>query len=173
MRGGARRAARLLVLGFALVQGCQPVWERTASAPACTVEAVTDGDSIRCADERRIRLLAIDSPEMQQAPHGREARDFLRSLVSPGDRLRLELDRETEDRYGRTLAYAYLPDGRMANLEMARAGYAVDLIYPPNRRHEDRIRAAVAQAREDRRGLWATAAFRCLPRDFRARRCGR
>lgn len=74
------------------------------------------------------------------------------------------------DRFERVLAYAWLPGGRTVNEEMARSGYAVALVYPPNVRHADRIRAAVRQAR---RGLWREGAFDCEPREWRAGRCRR
>ncbi len=57
----------------------------------------------------------------------------------------MSLDRDVQprDRYDRTLAYVWLPDGRMANDELAQQGYAVPLTYPPNVRHVKRIRSAV------------------------------
>ena len=71
----------------------------------CTV---TDGDTIRCGDER-IRLLAIDSPEMPG--HCRRSRicapgDPHASTASLGNALTgpLTIERVGEDRYGRTLA---------------------------------------------------------------------
>ncbi|CAA9337459.1 MAG: hypothetical protein AVDCRST_MAG68-3431 [uncultured Gemmatimonadetes bacterium] len=130
-----------------------------------------DGDTLRCTDGTRVRLLSIDTPELAQKPHGASARDALRAVAGRGTRLTLETDVRERDRYGRILAYAYDSDGRMLNEEMARAGYAVALVYPPNVRHEARIRAAVAEARAQGRGLWATDGFVCAPRDYRAGRC--
>ncbi|MBP2159583.1 MULTISPECIES: thermonuclease family protein [Asticcacaulis] len=74
----------------------------------CTPIA-TDGDSIRCGDER-IRLLAIDAPEMGPCqPKGRvcvpgdpiRSRDSLAKAISFGT---VEIERVGKDRYGRTLA---------------------------------------------------------------------
>ena len=73
--------------------------------------------------------------------------------------------------YKRILGYVYLPDGKMANEEMARTGYATSLVYPPNVRYVERIRRAVEDARKAKRGLWATNFFDCSPRDYRAGRC--
>jgi micrococcal nuclease len=137
----------------------------------CVVAHVTDGDTLRCADGRKVRLLLIDAPERDQGEFGGAARAALESLAPPGAAVMLELDVERTDRYGRTLAYVYLPDGRMANEQLARAGYVVPLVYPPNVQHVERMRAAVAAVREERRGLWATSAFECAPRDHRRGRC--
>lgn len=136
------------------------------------VTAISDGDSLRCApDGHRVRLLHIDAPELDQRPFGDSARAALRRLVPPGTEIRLETDAETTDRFGRTLAYAWLEDGRMVNETLAHLGYVVALVYPPNERYAGRVRDAVEEARAARRGLWARDAFRCEPRAFRAGRC--
>lgn len=139
--------------------------------PACVVARVSDGDSLRCADGRKLRLLLVDAPELRQAPFGARAADELRRLAPTGTVLRLESDVVARDQYRRVLAYAFLGDGRMLNEELARAGFAVPLTYPPNVRHVERSQRAVDAARQARRGLWATTAFECTPKDFRARRC--
>jgi micrococcal nuclease len=113
----------------------------------------------------------IDTPERDQAPYGAMATDAIDALLRGQPVLWLELDVGPTDQYGRTLAYLWLDDGRMVNEEMARSGFAVALVYPPSVRHVDRIRAAVEEAREARRGLWATDAFGCEPVDHRAGRC--
>jgi len=61
---------------------------------------VVDGDTIRCADGTRVRLLQIDAPEMDQGPFGRAAGAFLEALTPPGRVVRLETDVERRDRYG-------------------------------------------------------------------------
>lgn len=140
--------------------------------PTCTVASITDGDTLVCEGGTRVRLLLIDTPEMDQGEFGRQARRELVKLAPPGTHLRLEGDVERRDRYGRSLAYLYTPDGRMLNEEMARAGFALTLVYPPNVKHVERIRDAVDAARESGAGLWATSAFECAPVDHRAGRCG-
>ena len=174
MQRGLRRACLLPAACAALLlaSGCQGGSERLAAGEQrCTIDTVTDGDTVRCADGRRVRLLSIDAPEMQQVPWGAESRDQLLRLVQPGTVVQLELDRETTDRYGRTLAYLFDGSGRLINEQMASAGYAVDLIYEPNTRYAEAVRAAVGDARAAGRGLWGRGGFGCLPRDFRAERC--
>ena len=60
--------------------------------------------------------------------HREAARTKLATLLRVGTEATLGVDVQREDRYGRTLAYVYLPDGRMGNEEMARAGYEVALV---------------------------------------------
>ena len=42
---------------------------------------------------------------------------------------------QARDRYGRLLAYVWLPDGRMLNVEIMLEGYAQVLTVPPNVRY--------------------------------------
>lgn len=167
-------ACALLALAGTLVAvpfRVPPGMSRPPGAGDCVVHRVTDGDTLRCRDGRRIRLIGIDAPEFGQAPYGARARAGLETIANKGTTLRVELDVSPTDRYGRTLAYLWTGSGTLVNEAMAERGLAVPLAIPPNVRHMDRIRAAAARARAGRRGLWATPAFNCAPADYRARRC--
>jgi endonuclease YncB( thermonuclease family) len=143
----------------------------SADPGVCTVERVIDGDTLVCDGGDRIRLLLIDAPELSQGRWGEAARAELLSLAPLGTAVRVERDVQLRDRFGRTLAYLWLDDGRMVNEELLRAGVAVVAVYPPNVRHVERLRAAVVEAREEKAGLWVTPAFECAPSDHRAGRC--
>lgn len=137
----------------------------------CVVSRVVDGDTVHCRGGRKVRLLLVDAPERDQGSFGATATAVVERHAPVGTRLSLELDVQHTDRYGRTLAYARTPDGRMLNEELVRAGVAVVSVYPPNVRHVERLRAIQDSARQQRRGLWSGSAFDCLPRDHRAGRC--
>lgn len=87
---------------------------------------VTDGDTIRCGEER-VRLLGIDAPEFH-CPRTRDcvngdpqaATDYLASLMRGRE---ISLWRVGIDRYGRTLAIAYADDINL-NCAMIDAGHA-------------------------------------------------
>jgi micrococcal nuclease len=158
----------LASLAYLALPGVAPGLEGSVK---CTIERVTDGDTIRCGGER-VRLLLIDAPEVDQGPFGRAAQAFLEAILPVGSEARMTYDVERRDRYDRMLAYVYRPDGRMANHMMARQGFAVPLVVPPNVRHVESIRAAADSARESGLGLWAVEAFACLPETFRDGLCG-
>lgn len=147
--------ALLLPLVAALVV---PGVEAQATRP-CTVERVIDGDTFTCADGERVRLLLVDAPEIDDEPPGVLARAFVRGLLPPGARVRLETDVEVRDRYGRFLAYVHLPDGRLLNRVLARRGFAEVMVIPPNVGRLPAMRAAVDSARGEGAGLWAVEAF--------------
>jgi micrococcal nuclease len=86
-----------------------------------TVAKVVDGDTIELSDGRRVRYIGINTPERDQ-PYYKEATEANRQLVA-GQEVQLELDQDTFDQYGRTLAYVWV-EGRMANLEIVSRGYA-------------------------------------------------
>lgn len=155
------------------VPGDAPSRADTDQPAVCTIDRVIDGDTVDCAESAsNARLLLIDAPEIAQGDDGNASRAALLELLPVGTTARIEYDVSPRDRYQRLLVYLYLPDGRMVNEEMARLGYAVLAIYPPNVRYVDVIRAAAEEARARGRGLWSGSAFECLPADFRADRCG-
>jgi micrococcal nuclease len=126
------------------------------------VVRVVDGDTFhvhRGGRDVTVRLIGIDTPEVgwyggRAECHGSTAGRFLRNLLR-GERVRLEFDADRIDPYGRTLAYAYLEDGRMLNVVLVRRGHATVTIYEPNDRHEPVLRAAQADARASGAGLWS------------------
>jgi micrococcal nuclease len=142
-----------------------------ASDSECVVGRVVDGDSLDCEDGRRLRLLLIDSPELDQDPFGREARRVMQVLAPEGTRIRLEYDIERRDDYDRELVYVGLGDGRSVNEEMLRRGFAVVIVFPPNVREVDRYRVISDSAKAGRKGLWAVDGFTCLPSAHRSGRC--
>lgn len=137
---------------------------------SCIVSSITDGDTLRCG-ELRVRLLGIDTPERSQGELGNSAKAALADLVPVGSRVTLEFDREREDRYGRTLAYAYNEQGYFVNEQLVRGGWALQETYMPNNRYEDTLRAAQAEARIYRHGLWNVDGFSCTPKQHRKGSC--
>ncbi|MYL07857.1 MAG: hypothetical protein F4012_13930, partial [Gemmatimonadales bacterium] len=137
----------------------------------CVLSFVIDGDSVRCADGREIRILSIDAPEMAQEPWGARAREELLRVAPVNTALEVEYDAVRVDTFDRDLAYLFLPGGEMLNEHMVASGYALAFIIPPNRRYEDRILAAEAAASAAGSGLWGEWGFMCRPADFRRERC--
>lgn len=146
----------------------------TAPRRTCRVSRVIDGDTFTCSGGRRVRLLLIDAPEGAQHPAGDSATATLQRLIHRDVEVSLELGRDSTDRYGRTLAFVWLEDGRMVNEELVRRGWAVVYLYDrKNLRYAPRIEAAQDSARAERRGWWRNGEITCPPKAFRARTCGR
>ena len=136
----------------------------TAVAAASTIDGtvvrIVDGDTIRVrvGDQiHSVRYIGINTPELHhprrgEEPGGREAAEINRALVG-SRQIRLEMDVQTRDRYGRLLAYVWVGDV-MVNAELVRRGYAQVMTVPPNVRHQALFVKLQREAREAGRGLW-------------------
>jgi micrococcal nuclease len=128
-----------------------------APATRLCVRAV-EGDTLELDGGERVRLIGVDTPETVDPRRpvqyfGKEASAFSRRLAQ-GRSVRLEYDQDTRDRYGRTLAYVYLPDGTFLNAEIIRQGYGHAYTRFPFRYQEEFL-ALEREARAQGRGLWA------------------
>lgn len=124
---------------------------------------VIDGDTIELTGGRRVRYIGIDAPEtMKRAgsgwifhpePYGVRAKERNSEMVANKD-VFLEFDRETQDRYGRWLAYVYVDDV-MVNIELVKEGLATVYTFPPNTRHYRGLLRAQKEAIYNNRAIWA------------------
>lgn len=132
------------------------------------IKYVHDGDTVHFADGAKVRLVGINTPELERdrkpaEPYAIEARDGLRKLLRSSDRIAVRYGRERKDRHGRILAHLYLGDGRSVQQWLLEQGYAVATPHPPNLHRVDCYQRAEQAARAMRRGLWRDTAF--LQRD--------
>lgn len=169
-RVNALMAVTLLGCGGTVAQGQGEAVEATTPRTSCTVATVADGDTFRCTDGTRVRLLQIDSPEEGQGPVYGRARQELQRFLTRGRVVSLELDVRPLDQFRRTLAYVWLGD-TLVNEAMVKAGWAVQFTLPPNVKYVERIRAAENDARDHKRGLWADGNVECRPADYRRKKC--
>jgi endonuclease YncB( thermonuclease family) len=128
------------------VMGCRVAAETFTGR----VVGVGDGDTITVLRDRaevRVRIHAIDCPELHQA-FGRKAKALTSELVFGKSVLVLPV---TSDKYGRIVGRVVV-DKRDVGLELVRSGLAWHF----TRYSNDSILAdAERAAREARRGLWA------------------
>jgi endonuclease YncB( thermonuclease family) len=120
-----------------------------------------DGDTIELSNGQRVRYLGIDCPERgggNQPPEflSEEAYQLNRSLVY-GKEVRLEGGAEARDRYGRILAYVFLPDGRFVNRELVKNGLARVLYFDSRMPYFAELLQDQREALRAGRGIWAKA----------------
>jgi micrococcal nuclease len=133
-----------------------------AAAPASETRVVaraSDGDTLVLAGGERVRLIGVDTPEKDHA--NPRVRDFAEAATrftrerAVGREVRLDFESGSRrDRYGRTLAYVYLPDGELLNLAIVREGYGFAYTRFPFALQKE-FKRAEGEARRARRGLWA------------------
>ncbi|MDD5688541.1 MAG: thermonuclease family protein [Elusimicrobia bacterium] len=137
---------------------------------------IIDGDTIKIEYNKKptsVRLIGIDTPESKNNAKarrdaqrtgkdvrtittlGKQASDYLKTLVKKGDIIKIVFDVQKTDRYGRLLGYVYLSDSStMLNETIIRAGYASPMTIPPDVKYKDLFLKAYQEARENKRGLW-------------------
>lgn len=130
-----------------------------------TVDVDLNGDGILTTPEERLRLLYIDTPEIEANPkgldrkHGLPARDALERLMRQGQLVILVFKGDERDRYGRMLALVSAGNMQI-NLAMVELGHtAIDTRFgfPPN--YGSYVQAE-AKAYRERRGIWGDAPSR-------------
>ena len=152
------RGTCLFVVGLLLLvaSGCGSSAPTDGGDDTGRVATVSDGDTLRLEDGRRVRLVQVDAPEAGQECWGNEATRALRALVPAGTTIELERDPglDDHDRFGRLLRYADA-GGQNLNLELVRSGAAAPYFYRGERgRLASELEHAARVAREARRGLW-------------------
>ena len=152
-------------LGVALVCACALLFGGdllgSDDDTSSRVVRVVDGDTVRLAGLGPVRLIGIDTPEVfgGRECFGRQASAFAKRSLAPGAPVRYRVGAERRDRYGRLLAYVYLPDGRLFNELLAERGYATPLTIPrvPVDDADDARRFAIMQSTLGRRVLLSPA----------------
>lgn len=119
------------------------------------VSKVIDGDTIVLTDNRRVRLLGIDAPEITDClgPQAQKAleKDLLNKTVT--------LDEVKMDSFQRTLASVYIDRKYMnavpVELGLARLDYSKTI-------HSEELKKANQKARKEKSGIYSS---RCVSRD--------
>lgn len=169
----------IIVIGVAVLAGQLTVnqtgvglfKQQSSNGEYHRVIKVYDGDTVKLDNGLHVRLIGIDTPESHDnlkmgrdvkklkkskkilLKMGQQAAAYTTQLLE-GQQVRLVFDVEPHDRYERTLAYLYLPDGTFVNEKIIREGYAYPLTVPPNVKYAHLFQQWFEEAREAKRGLW-------------------
>jgi micrococcal nuclease len=137
-----------------------------AGAQEAVVVRVSDGDTVRLrgrgagpvpGESTRVRVLLVDTPETQEQVEcfGPEAAARTAELLPEGSTVRVEADRDPQDRFGRLLLHVWTAQGVSVGETLVAEGYATVLQIDPNRRYLEVFEAREDEARDARRGLWS------------------
>lgn len=124
------------------------------------VATVIDGDTLRLADGRNVRLIGVNAPEVGRKgrsaePFADAARQRLQALVkASGGRLDLRLGQQARDHYGRLLAHAFNDRGENLEAVLLAEGLGFFVAIAPNSLLADCHRAVERQARSAGEGVW-------------------
>ena len=129
-----------------------------------TVAKVYDGDTIILNNGERVRLLGINTPEIESRYRpgeqgGQEAKRWLQDKLQDGQ-VYLEYDQQQRDKYKRLLAHCFLPSDEHLNKTILEAGLASVSIIPPNVHYSKKLILAQRKAEQEKRGIWAQSAYK-------------
>lgn len=115
------------------------------------VVAISDGDTFiglnRDNLQLRFRIYGIDAPEKGQE-FGSKAKDFLSGIIFGKN---VTVDVQSQDGWGRHIAFVYTPDGQDVSLLMLQAGMAWHFVKYDN---TDVYSFAEMVAKNSKKGLW-------------------
>ncbi len=122
------------------------------------VKKVYDGDTVLLSNGQKVRLLGLNTPEVETRHKsaeagGEQAKIWLKDVLQ-NQKVRLETDVEKKDKYGRKLAYLLTEQGLHINLELLNKGLATLNIHPPNIKYSAEFLLAQQQAENKNLGLW-------------------
>jgi micrococcal nuclease len=147
----------------ATVYGRQsPVYETLPQgATQYQVRNVYDGDTLTLVDERRVRFLGVDTPELkEQQPFAQEAKDYTKIQCHNKE---IYLVTEGEDHYGRLLGWIYVTESNghgylCVNEGLIQQGLAY--AYTPKKDDQPfnwhKLLELQSEARTAKRGVWAS-----------------
>jgi micrococcal nuclease len=129
------------------------------------VVKVYDGDTLVLKNGQRVRLLGLNTPEIeshfrQGEQGGMAAKKWLSQKLAAKD-VFLEFDIEQRDKYKRLLAHVFIDDEHI-NLSLLEQGLAMLSIIPPNVRYSDKLVKAQSKAERSKLGLWADEAYQAI-----------
>lgn len=132
------------------------------------VVRVYDGDTVVLEDGKHVRLLGINTPEIeshQQAeePGGVAAKKWLQAQLADNNKIYLEFDQVKQDKYKRSLAHLFLPDGTHLNRALLENGHGIVSIIPPNTRYSEELIAAQQHAEKLKLGIWSMPEYQPRP----------
>lgn len=131
--------------------------KKTQELQTVKVIRIIDGDTIIIEGGMRVRYIGINSPELTGTKDdvqcfSIESTKRNKQLVE-NKIIQLEKDVSDTDKYDRLLRYVYV-SGVMINEQLVREGFAYTKAYPPDIKHQSKLKSAEEEAIRFKSGLW-------------------
>lgn len=154
-----------LCVATTAVADCMPA----GAGEMAVVDRVYDGDTIKLKDGRHVRILGVNTPEIDHGKErsgqalGEESRLATEAFFSATKAVRLFYDVQRVDRYERTLAHAYDLKGNSLSAYLLRKGLGFHVAIPPNLSLNECLQAQEAIARTKGLGVWRDSYWKAVP----------
>lgn len=133
-----------------------------------SVKTIYDGDTIQLSDNRRVRLLSINTPEMARENNPAqalavEARDAVSDFLANSKTIYLTFGQRKQDRYQRLLAHISNSQHQSLEAYLVERGLAFPLAVPPDTQYSACLRELADRAREQNHGIWQHSYWQAIP----------
>jgi endonuclease YncB( thermonuclease family) len=138
---------------------------KKAELHSAEVDWVPDGDTIHTKNGLKLRLLNINTPEINPTsklaaePFSKAAQKRLVALIGPSNKVFWITDKRKKDKYKRELAYVFNSAGLFINAQLASEGLAHSLVILPNQNYWLCISESEKQAFKNNRAIWSHSKF--------------
>ncbi|NOZ54853.1 MAG: thermonuclease family protein [Gammaproteobacteria bacterium] len=125
-----------------------------------SVADIIDGDTIRLNNGRLVRLIGINTPEIDHEnnlsePVAEKAKAILLEIVAANNnKIVLHTDKAQQDRHHRQLAHIYSPNGTNIQSILLRRGLGFWIVVTPNLYNMACYKIQEQQARSEGLGIW-------------------
>lgn len=132
------------------------------------VAHVYDGDTIKLADGRKLRIIGINTPERgregeKDQPFYQEAKNHLQQIVEKNNtQLKIIVGKDKRDRYKRLLAHIFTLQGENITASMLKKGIGFSIAIPPNVNFNTCYQNAEHEAKKQNRGIWQHSFSRAI-----------
>ena len=170
--------ARLMPgLACVAVSACLVTSDAYAQNHACSAEGelqwtalkkVVDGDTLHLTDGRKVRLIAVNTPELARKhtpaqPLADKARRAVTAFFAADTRVGVQSGRQSQDKHGRQLAHIFRSDGHSLAAYLLSKGLAWHIVVPPNDRYWQCLANNEQLAQQQSLGIWAEAVYALKP----------
>ncbi len=152
-----RRVYLALFLCLSFSAGATELCRATGPLERAQIKRIVDGDTIHLSDGRKVRLVGINTPELDHKSgnhqaYAEQAREFLLSRLE--GEVFIQKARSDQDRYGRKLYYLFDKDRISLTSQLLFEGLGYRIAVPPNLAYQACFVDAENAARKANKRLW-------------------
>lgn len=121
-----------------------------------------DGDTVDLKIDgkiKKVRFLAIDTPETKhptkgEEPYGKEASNYTCSILKNANKITLEYEKNKNDKYGRVLAWVFTDD-QLLQAKLVKKGLAKVAYLYDDYKYTEKLQKLESEAKQNKLKIWS------------------